>query len=128
LADLQIKSLVIIFGITISVMQKLLFVCTINKMRSLTAEKVYEKDDRFIVKSAGTDSGAAVRINRDILEWADYVLVMERRHRNIIRKEFPDLYQSKRIICLYIPDEYDFMDDALIYLIKSKMKEMFGKQ
>lgn len=108
-------------------MIKLLFVCTINKMRSLTAEKVYEKDNRFAVKSAGTDAGVTVRINRELIEWADYVLVMERKHRNDIRKKFPDLYQSKRIICLYIPDEYDFMDDGLIYLIKSKIEELFGK-
>lgn len=109
-------------------MLKLLFVCTINKMRSLTAEKVYEKDKRFAVKSAGTDSGAKNRINRELIVWADYVLVMERKHRNVIRKEFPDLYLSKRIICLYIPDEYDFMDEALIHLLKSKMEELFGKQ
>jgi predicted protein tyrosine phosphatase len=108
-------------------MLKLLFVCTINKMRSLTAEKIYEEDKRFSVKSAGTDNGAKVQISRELIEWADYVLVMERKHRNAIRKKYPDLYRSKRIVCLYIPDEYGFMDDALIYLIKDKIKDMFGE-
>jgi protein-tyrosine-phosphatase len=33
---------------------KLLFVCTVNRMRSATAHKIYEDDYRFDVKSAGT--------------------------------------------------------------------------
>jgi hypothetical protein len=36
-------------------LMNILFVCTINKMRSLTAERIYQKDERFKVKSAGTD-------------------------------------------------------------------------
>lgn len=100
----------------------ILFVCTINKMRSLTAEKIFQTDNRFSVKSAGTDKGATTYISRDLLEWADFVLVMERKHRNEIRKLYPDLYQMKRIICLYIPDDYDFMDAGLIELLKSKFE------
>ena len=107
-------------------MKKLLFVCTVNIRRSLTAEKIYENDNRFIVKSAGTDIEAKVLISRELIEWSDFVLVMEKTHRNIIRKKFPDLYKSKRIICLYIPDEYDYMDEELISLIKNKTSTLFG--
>jgi len=35
--------------------RKLLFVCTINRMRSATAHKIYENDSRFEVKSAKTE-------------------------------------------------------------------------
>ncbi|MDX2306237.1 MAG: hypothetical protein NW226_25740 [Microscillaceae bacterium] len=34
----------------------ILFVCTMNKLRSLTAEHIYAQDSRFEVKSVGTDS------------------------------------------------------------------------
>lgn len=100
----------------------ILFVCTANKQRSLTADKIFQGDSRFFVKSAGTDKGATTWISRDILEWADYILVMERGHRSIIRKYYPDLYAKKRIICLYIPDEYDYMDPYLIELLKDKFE------
>lgn len=95
-------------------------------MRSLTAEKMYETDKRFHVKSAGTDNDATLVINREQIEWADYVLVMERKHRNVIRKKYPDLYKTKKIICLYIPDEYEFMDNELKYIIEDKMNNLFG--
>lgn len=106
--------------------KKLLFICTLNKQRSLTAEKIFKDNKRFQVKSAGTDINADTPFNREMIEWADYILVMEKTHRNAIRKKFPDLYLSKRIICLYIPDEYDFMDKELISIIEDKMKDLFG--
>jgi predicted protein tyrosine phosphatase len=40
--------------------REVLFVCTVNRMRSATAHKIYENDDRFEVDSAGTDRTANV--------------------------------------------------------------------
>ena len=65
---------------------KLLFVCTVNRMRSATAHKIYENDGRFEVKSAGTDNTANVFLSAEILNWADSIVVMEKQHRNYIRK------------------------------------------
>ena len=46
---------------------KLLFVCTINRMRSATAHKIYENDGRFHVKSAGTDKTADTVLTDELL-------------------------------------------------------------
>ncbi len=46
---------------------KILFVCTVNRMRSLTAHKIYENDDRFDVKSAGTDKTANNVLTDDLV-------------------------------------------------------------
>jgi predicted protein tyrosine phosphatase len=70
---------------------KLLFVCTVNRMRSATAHKIYESDDRFEVKSAGTDKSANTVLTEEILNWADSIVVMEKHHRNHIRKH--NLYE-----------------------------------
>ena len=48
-------------------------------------------------------------ISNDNLCWADTIIVMERYHRNIIRKLYPAIYLNKKIVCLYIEDEYDFI-------------------
>lgn len=106
-------------------MKKLVFICTANIQRSVTAEHLFKNDPRFEVCSAGTSPFAAMQINRDLLEWADYLIVMEKHHKEIIKKQFPDLAKNKRILCLDIPDIYEYMDVQLQYLITEKMKSLF---
>ncbi|MBS1508689.1 MAG: protein tyrosine phosphatase [Bacteroidetes bacterium] len=106
---------------------KLLFVCTVNRMRSATAHRVYEGDSRFEVKSAGTDHSANTVLTEEILTWADRIVVMEKYHRNHIRKHFPDIYKTKRIVCLYIPDEYDYMQPELIEILKVKVEDVYSR-
>jgi len=106
---------------------KLLFICTINRMRSATAHEIYKTDERFEVASAGTHQSAHSIVSLMLLEWADTIVVMEKYHRNYIRKYFPDIYQTKRIVCLYIPDDYDYMQPELIDLLKDKFESAYTK-
>lgn len=76
--------------------RRILFVCTVNRMRSATAHKLYENDDRFEVDSAGTDRTANAVLEEWHLEWADAIVVMEKQHRNKIRERFPDRYEKSR--------------------------------
>jgi len=98
---------------------KLLFVCDGNRMRSPTAQRVFSENPEFEVQSAGLFRDATISLTKEHLEWADIIFVMEKRQRNIIHKKFKDLYQTKKIICLYIPDEYEFMQAELIGLLVS---------
>lgn len=106
---------------------KILFVCNLNMMRSPTGEEVFRENPRLDVKSAGVDKDAIARVTVDLLEWADIVFVMEKRQRNIIHNDFKDIYQRKRIICLYIPDKYDYMDPDLIDIMKRKVGAKLAK-
>jgi predicted protein tyrosine phosphatase len=108
--------------------RKLLFICTVNRMRSVTAHKIYEDDDRFEVKSAGTDKTANTVLTTEILNWADSIVVMEKHHRNHIRKHFPTIYNNKRIVCLYIPDDYDYMQAELIEILKNKVEDVYRRK
>jgi predicted protein tyrosine phosphatase len=107
---------------------KILFVCTVNRMRSATAHKIYESDERFKVKSAGTDKTANTVLTKEILCWADSIIVMEKHHRNHIRKHFPEIYKKKKIVCLYIPDDYDFMQTELIGILKHKVEDVYSRK
>lgn len=107
--------------------KKILFVCTINRMRSKTAQSIYENDTRIEVKSAGTNKGAETVLSQELLDWADSIIVMEKHHRNTIRKQFPEIYSNKKIVCLYIPDEYDYMQPELVISIKSKFEDVLNK-
>ena len=107
---------------------KLLFVCTVNRMRSATAHKIYEGDDRFEVKSAGTDKTATTVLTKEILDWADSIVVMEKHHRNHIRKHFPEIYKIKRIVCLYITDDYEYMQTELVEILKDKLEDVYSRK
>jgi predicted protein tyrosine phosphatase len=100
---------------------RVLFLCSQNRLRSPTAARLFEGRPGLQVASAGLDHDAVVPVSRDLVEWADVVLVMERRHRNALRKRFPDLYQAKRIVCLYIPDEFGYLDPGLVRLLEERV-------
>jgi len=46
---------------------------------------------------------------------------MENSHRNKLSKKFRAHLQGKRVICLDIPDEYDYMDPVLVQLLRIKV-------
>ena len=99
-------------------MKNLLFVCSRNKWRSLTAESIYKNNSDFCVKSAGTENSARIKINSKLLVWADLIFVMEKNHKEKLILNFPDETQNIKIIILEIPDVYKFMDKELIEEIK----------
>jgi predicted protein tyrosine phosphatase len=103
----------------------ILFVCTVNRMRSATAEKIYADDERFCADSVGTDRTATVRIEDWHLEWADYIVVMERAHRGKIQRLFPQKWHTKPIHCLHIPDVFDFMQPELVELLRQKFERLY---
>ena len=109
-------------------MKNVLFLCSQNKLRSPTAEAVFSDIEGFDVRSAGLDNGAAIQLSPDLVEWAQYIFVMERSHRNKLRKKFKKYLKDQRIICLDIPDDYDYMDDDLIKLLKTKMGSFFSRR
>lgn len=102
-------------------MQRFLFVCSQNKLRSPTAEQIFSLRDDIEVASAGTNHDAENPLSRELLEWADVIFVMERIHRSKIQQRFRKVLGGKRIVCLDIPDDYRFMDPALISLLQSRM-------
>jgi predicted protein tyrosine phosphatase len=106
---------------------KILFVCTINRMRSATAQKIFENDNRFEVKSAGTDQSAATVLRPELMDWADAIIVMEKYHRSFIQSKYPNYYNTKKIVCLYIPDEYEYMQPELIALLKGKVDDVYKR-
>jgi predicted protein tyrosine phosphatase len=89
--------------------------------------KVFCDHPQLEVRSAGVDKDSTVPVTQELLEWADLVFVMEKKQRNIIHKRFKDLYQRKRIVCLYIPDDFDYMNPLLIDLLKEGVAPYIGR-
>ena len=95
-----------------------LFVCSRNKWRSRTAEKIYENNIAFNVKSAGTEPSAQIKITAKLIDWADIIFVMEKKHKQRLTENFPLQTSTKKIIILNIEDDYEYMDPELVDMIK----------
>lgn len=105
--------------------QKVLFVCSRNRRRSLTAEKLFAAAPGWQVRSAGTAEGARIKITAGLLGWADVIVVMEKRHKEMLRERFPEVLADKPCRCLFIPDDFEFMDAGLVSLLREKMRDHF---
>ncbi len=56
-----------------------------------------------------------------MLEWADLIFTMEPVHKRLINARFTQLLKTRRIIVLNIPDNYDYLEPALITSLKAKV-------
>lgn len=93
---------------------KVLFVCSRNRQRSLTAEKVFDGGNGHEVRSVGTEPGARIRISSGHIGWADLIFVMEKKHLRRLEAKYGDELAGRRVVTLHVPDDYDYMDDALV--------------
>jgi len=102
-------------------MRHYLFVCSQNRLRSPTAEHIFADCPGISTASAGTNKDAENPLTDDLVAWADLIFVMERQHRDKLQKKHRAALKDQRIIVLGIPDDYDFMDPALISLLRARM-------
>jgi predicted protein tyrosine phosphatase len=107
---------------------KILFLCSRNKWRSLTAEKVFHGFNGYDVKSAGTEENARIKVTSGHVRWADIIFVMEKKHTRRLQAKFASEICNKKVICLYISDDYQFMDEELIEILKSRVSEYMEVQ
>ena len=104
---------------------KILFICSRNRRRSLTAETIFKTEPAWDVRSAGTEDAARIKVTAGQLGWADVVVVMEKRHKERLRQKFPEEFAARRCVCFFISDDYEFMDTALVEILREKIREHF---
>ncbi len=104
-----------------SPMINLLFICSQNKLRSPTAEAVFAKWPGIETDSAGTNNDAETTLTPEQIAWADIIFVMEKTHRKKLSQQFQKYLNSKRVVCLDIPDDYIYMQPELVELLEAKV-------
>lgn len=62
-------------------MQRALFICSKNRLRSPTAEQIFAGRPNVEVDSAGLAADANIRVSSDHIAWATIIFVMEPKHR-----------------------------------------------
>lgn len=101
-------------------MQRVLFVCAHNLLRSPTAERIFSKRPGLEVASAGIAPGAPNPVSGELLDWADLIFVMEEWHHRELERRYRSQLGNKRVICLGIPDLFGYMDPVLVRLLEEK--------
>jgi len=100
---------------------KILFVCSQNLLRSPTAEVIFSSSPGVETLSAGINDSAKTPISAELIVWADIVFVMEKSHRDRLKKKFRSELKAKRLVVLDIPDKYDYMDPELVRILTEKV-------
>ncbi|HXP00980.1 MAG TPA: low molecular weight protein tyrosine phosphatase family protein [Luteibacter sp.] len=98
-----------------------LFICGKNRLRSPTAEQVFSAYPDVDTDSAGVNHDAECPVTPEHIDWADVIFVMERAHLGKLRQRFRSSLGKVRVICLDIPDDYDYMDERLVELLKLRV-------
>lgn len=98
---------------------KILFICSRNRWRSLTGEKIFNGVNGIHARSAGTEPSARIRVTAGHLSWADLIFVMEKKHLRRLQEKFPDAIAEKKIVCLHIADDYELMQPELVDLLEA---------
>lgn len=107
-------------------MKRILFLCSQNRLRSPTAEQVFSGRSGIEVNSAGLDNDAETTCTPELVEWADVIFVMEKSHKNRLTKRFKKHLRDTRVVCLNIPDEYEFMQPDLVKLLQVRVERYLG--
>jgi predicted protein tyrosine phosphatase len=106
---------------------KILFVCSRNKWRSPTAEEIYKRHPQISVKSGGLSTKGNHQVNEKDIEWADLIIFMENGHRAKLMAQYRGSMKFPYTEVLNIPDEYQYMDDDLVEILKVQVDYLLKK-
>ncbi|WP_238602570.1 low molecular weight protein tyrosine phosphatase family protein [Fimbriiglobus ruber] len=104
----------------------MLFVCEGNLHRSPTAERLYSTTPGIEARSAGLSYLARTQVTDELLAGADTIFVMERRLRKLLRMRFAAALKGKQLVCLDIPDDYQFLQPELLTVLTERLVPHLG--
>ena len=105
----------------------MLFVCRQNKVRSLTAEHLYRVRPDLEVRSAGTVNFAKTQLDEELMDWADAVFVFDETQLEAMEKRFGTKNFGKPVVCLGLPDTFDYKSQQLVLKLTAKLEPYLGR-
>ncbi|MDF2372511.1 MAG: phosphotyrosine protein phosphatase [Rhizobiaceae bacterium] len=108
-------------------MANILFICGKARKRSPTAADVASRLFAVETDYAGLSNDADERLNLEHIKWADTIAVMEKRQLSRLKRQYGALINGKRLVCLDVPDQYEFMQPELVALLDEKLRRTLTK-
>ncbi len=78
-------------------------------------------DIRIEVQSMPVGDEPLNEADTALMAWADLVIVMEKRMRQIIRRRLKQAGKVKRVVCLHLPEHHDVRDPAYLALFRERI-------
>ena len=75
----------------------------------------------YEARSVGTQPEARIVITEGHIRRADLIFCMEKSHLERIRLKFPAALEGKRVVCLHIPDEFEFMEPDVLDALRANL-------
>ncbi|HWU60538.1 MAG TPA: phosphotyrosine protein phosphatase [Ensifer sp.] len=105
-------------------MTNILFICGKARRRSPTAAAVAARQLGQPTDFAGLSADADERIDPEQLAWADTIVVMEKAQLSRLKRQLGHHLKNKRLVCLDIPDNFEFMQPELVELVTSRLSRI----
>ena len=102
-------------------MSNILFVCGKARKRSPTAAAIAAELLGYSTDFAGLSADADERISVEHIAWAEVVVVMDKAQLARIKRQMAPHLKGKRLVCLDIPDNFEFMQPELVELVTSRL-------
>lgn len=104
--------------------KKVLCVCSAGLLRSPTAAVVLSQEPfNFNTRACGVSQGhALIPLDEVLLEWADEIVCFEQEHVEVLAEK-----TAKEIVCLDIPDMYEYRNPELVEMIRTRYQECLVK-
>src|SRR5262245_57414572 len=106
--------------------RRILFICEGNLHRSPSAQRLYSNTPGIKARSAGLSPLARVQATDELIDWADVVIVMERRLVRLLRRRFGEALGDREVIDLDVPDDYQFMQPELLAVLRDRLEPVLG--
>ena len=101
----------------------ILFVCSQNKRRSLTAEKILDGVNGYSVRSAGTEKNSRIKVTPGLIRWADIIFCFEKKHLRRLQEKYQSELTDKKVVTMNVSDDYEYMDEELQEIILGFFEE-----
>lgn len=106
--------------------KKVLCLCSAGLLRSPTTAAILRETKGYNTRAAGIEeSYALIPVTEGLLAWADSIVVMDAWQETQVLRFFDECdMQPKTIHVLNVPDNYAYMNETLVGLIKDKVGEL----
>jgi predicted protein tyrosine phosphatase len=101
-----------------------LFICGKARMRSPTAADMVASWHGFETDFTGLSKDADELLSSEHLDWADIIVVMEKRQKSKLSSQFGAQLAAKRVVALGVADKYDYMEPALQEILHQKLRKI----
>lgn len=105
-----------------------LCVCSAGLLRSPTIALVLSQEPyNYNVRAAGiSQEYALITVDEYLIEWADIIFCADRDHAKYLRNRFEN--SIDKLVCLNLPDIYEYRHPDLIKLIKERAAEAIHEE